>query len=464
MTTVQKTLLKALYCLLLIFILLATISFTFDLAYRSSTVPFLTACRVALIFAGSGFLWVDRARLVESLDLISASLIAIIVLGTFTGLFAHGDWFGYLRHGFQYCFMLVFYLLGRNLARYPIPAAAMNIVCISILFGYAIATVFYSETRGLQTGSYSYQPNLALLPLALNSSAIMSVTSFLTMLIGNKRAVLLGTCFCLAALIVLSITRHKGVPRFPYSSAAILGLSPIILVCITMTLSLITKTSAWLDSSSSSPPSSNSSGSPSSAPSKPNAPPLIGMIGNRFSAEPSFVDTSGAKRSDAELKRLEAGIDPMLRLTGARNVEAESVWHLIKDAPLGILLGAGFGSQFEVNYISPNNYEPVRFMRDQADVMPTHIALTSGLPLAMIFSFGVLASLGRLFLRLEKLSGVDRALAIFSVSLTVDILLGFNGTNPMIWGPIGYITMRVLGAGAMAPSVYPLASQGAAAE
>jgi hypothetical protein len=139
---------------------------------------------------------------------------------------------------------------------------------------------------------------------------------------------------------------------------------------------------------------------------------------------------------------MEADLDPMLRLTSARNVEVEAVWRLINSAPMGLLIGAGLGSKFEMKYISPNDYQAVSFMRDQADIMPGHIAMTSGLPLSILFTVVLFVVFWRIFVRLDELQEIDRTLAIFSLSLTLDLLLGFNGTNPVTWSAIGYATMR----------------------
>ena len=143
--------------------------------------------------------------------------------------------------------------------------------------------------------------------------------------------------------------------------------------------------------------------------------------------------------------RMEAKLDPMLRLTGARNVEVGAVWKLLKSRPTGILLGAGFGSRFEMAYLSPNDYEPVGYTRDQADVMPAQIAFTSGLPLSILFTAILFITFWRMFSRLDTLQGIDRTFSLFSLTLAIDIMLGFSGTDALMWSSIGYATMRSLG-------------------
>jgi hypothetical protein len=48
------------------------------------------------------------------------------------------------------------------------------------------------------------------------------------------------------------------------------------------------------------------------------------------------------------------------------------------------------------------------------------------------------------FARLDALQHMGRTVALFSVSLFLDIMLGFNGTNPLVWTSIGYATMSAL--------------------
>jgi hypothetical protein len=62
--------------------------------------------------------------------------------------------------------------------------------------------------------------------------------------------------------------------------------------------------------------------------------------------------------------------------------------------------------------------------------------------LAILFPMVLFINFGRMFLRLERLPDIDRTVVIFSLSLTLDLVFGFTGTNPIIWSSIGYATMR----------------------
>jgi len=196
--------------------------------------------------------------------------------------------------------------------------------------------------------------------------------------------------------------------------------------------------------------------------------PLVGMVATRTSLSPTFINTdtqsllvdSASKRPDdqrttvqgkKEVARIEATVDPAVRLTGARNVEVEAIWRLLNSLPIGTLIGAGFGSKFEMDYVSPNNYERVTYSREQADVMPAHIAMTSGLPLSILFTSVLVIVFWRMFSNLGALQQMDRTVSLFSISLAIDILLGFNGTNALFWSSVGYATMRSLDSGKIIP-------------
>ncbi|MDX6710315.1 MAG: hypothetical protein QOH96_1331 [Blastocatellia bacterium] len=444
MTTIQKRLLGAIFCLLLLFIFLASTAYTIDITFRTEIVRWLTGCRVLLLITGCAFLCTLGGTLVRDVDLLAIIVSGIILVGAVAGLFGMGGWPTYLRHGFQYGFILVFYLIGRHVARIGIRPWQMNLACVTAIVGYAISTVIYALTPGLQSGAYSFQPDLALLPLSYNYSAAMSAASGFLIVIGNKRAVFVGACFCLAALTILAISRRTNVLRFPIREGAILALTPVITV---LAASILSATQI----------------------------PMLGMVANRFSAEPSFIDantkkvltspplpaspgrpqggstgpaTSPPDRQQGTTEQVENNTERMVRLTSARNIEAEAVWNLIKSAPIGVLVGAGFGAGFEMKYTSPNDYQPVSFWRDQADVMPVHIAMTSGLPLAILFSIALFVTFSRMFLRLAQLVDIDRAVVLFSLSIPLDLVLGFTATNPIIWSSIGYAAMRTLGTGA----------------
>jgi hypothetical protein len=452
---IQKQLLITIFGLLLVFILLVSTTFTLDFYFHSHTVTWLPVCRVLLLAAALSYLSTVRASLVDLLDRPAVVIMIIIAVGAISGLFGSSNWFAYLRHGFQYAFMLAFYLVGRDLAQYGISERQIQIVSVTTLIGYAVATVFYALTPGIHSGSYSYQPNLALLPLAYNHDPLTSFVTGVLILVGNKRAVFLGACFCIAAVAVLAIERRHGKLRLPVQAAAIFGLAPVIAVLVTWTLTVVHI-------------------------------PLVGMVADRFSSAPSFNGESQANatrqqdfrqpggssqnqdqsqnrnqnqyqsqypnqsrdRADVvarnELQRNEARLDPLVRLTGARNVEVMAVWDKMISAPVGILFGAGFGSEFQVSYISPNDYSAVSFWRDQADLMPVHIALTSGFLLAVLFPAALFWDFWRMFLRLGRLERIDGVMVIFCLGLTLDLLLGFTGTNPVVWLAIGYATKRTL--------------------
>ena len=431
MTDIQGKVLFGLFVLSVSFVLLFTSTYTLDLKFGTNTVTLLTACRIAMLVVGIWFLCLERKNLFGGLDLIAAILLAIIFAGALSGLIEGNDPSAYLRHAFQYVFMLTFYLIGRILARYEIPVFAFRIIFGAILFGYGVAIAIYVMTPGMQAGAYSFQPNLALLPLAQNGSWITSALSALVIIIGNKRAVFVGGCFCVAVLIVFAISKDRGGGMLA-KTTAILVLSPVITLLTFLGLSSLNQLGV----------------------------PVVGLVADRFSPAPSFspaaVHSANPEKSLEDIKQLEAGVDPVLRLTSARNVEAVAIWNLLQDKRAGLLIGAGFGSNFEVDYTSPNNYQNVKFTRDQADVMPAHIAMTSGVPLAALFTIVLVWAFVKLFLRLDRISSIESTIALFSISLVPDTFLGFNGTNPLVWAATGYAIMRGSGASAPHSSEHPV--------
>ncbi|MGY4364318.1 hypothetical protein ACVW1A_000383 [Bradyrhizobium sp. LB1.3] len=118
-------------------------------------------------------------------------------------------------------------------------------------------------------------------------------------------------------------------------------------------------------------------------------------------------------------------MDPIVRLTSARSVEVQKLWDVVKRSPAEALFGQGFGAKFTVNYISPNDYEVVKFDRAQADLEPVQIALTSGLPLAILFTSILCGIVAMAFVRITMVRGVDFTIALFSIGSLLDTLLGF---------------------------------------
>jgi hypothetical protein len=231
-------------------------------------------------------------------------------------------------------------------------------------------------------------------------------------------------------LIVFAVSKDRRGGMLA-KAAAILALSPLIAVATSLGLSGLNRVGV----------------------------PLVGSVVDRFSPAPSFspaaVRSVQSGKTVEDIKQLEANLDPLVRLTSARNVEVISVWNLLRGKQAGLLIGAGLGSGFEVEYTSPNDYQNVNFFRDQADVMPAHIAMTSGVPLAALSTIVLLWAFVKLFLRLDRISGIEGAIALFSISLMPDILLGFNGTNPLAWAAAGYAIMRSSGASVPGSSMHP---------
>ncbi|MBR0875022.1 hypothetical protein JQ633_32010 [Bradyrhizobium tropiciagri] len=402
---------RALLFLLIGFALVFSVSYTFEYVTHIKAVWLLTTLRCVLLFTGCCYLFVRRDELAGSLDAFSGCFIAIILVGALSGLHAGIDWFGYLRHGFQYAVLLTFYLVGRTLGTRPIPLAVLKVFSFAILAGYLIAAVMYAMTPGLQSGSYSFQPNLALLPVSFSltmGKPLITLVGSALVIFGNKRAVYLGLAVVFSVALALWLIRREQ----PYRRIAVVCVAvPVIsfaLGFVVLKIGTMTKV------------------------------PVVTSVVDRFSPAPTF--NGGSEVSAAK----EATVDPIVRITSARSTEAESVWEKERHGWASALFGLGLGSRFVVNYISPNDYKPVEIDREQADLAPVHVALTSGLPLGLLFTVVYGGMLLLMFLRLSDADDATRVLAVFCIGLVFDTMLGFNPTNPVTWLALGIVSRRLL--------------------
>jgi hypothetical protein len=161
--------------------------------------------------------------------------------------------------------------------------------------------------------------------------------------------------------------------------------------------------------------------------------PLFNMVANRLSPlEISLPVDRPEPQVVLPAERKEKQVSWLTSLTGARDIEAASAWSMLQADPGSIWVGGGFGGSFQMS----------GYRRFQADVMPVHLAITSGVPLSLLFTVSLTAGLWRMFLRLGQLAPMDRTLALFVLSLTLDIAVGFNATNPIIWASVGYTLAR----------------------
>ena len=419
----REWLLAALLALLIGCILIFTIGYTLEYRVDVDIKRWLTGCRIALFAAACSYLWLARAEVRRLFDPFALCLTAVIAIGAVSGLFHDKEWFTYFRHAFQYAFLLAFYLIGRELALRPIPPIAVRMISWAILCGYAIAIVVYVATPGLHSGSYSFQPNLALLPFASGLSSgswLMSLAASLIVVVGNKRAVYVGLAIMMA--VHLSLRLDKRWSQGIFARLVIVGVTaPVIAIAFGAAVSLLT---SWMSLYVSVP-----------------------TVVDRFTLHPTFNHGLDATRAEGNLnlglKRGEATVDTMVRLTSARSVEVYTVWNMVNRSPGQALFGHGFGSEFTVSYISPNDYEPVRFVRDQADLAPVQVALTSGLPAAVIFTVMLCGMVAVIFARIGSVAGTGLTIALFSIGSLLDTLLGFHATNPVCWIALG-IASRLL--------------------
>lgn len=416
--TGQRWLRQMLLALLVAYVLLFTICYTLEFRVELGSVLWLTESRVALLCVAGLYLMLARPHFMQVFDPFALCILAAIITGLISGLLTSSSWFIYFRQLFQYSFLLVFYLVGRELSSHKISTRSMNWVSIAILVGYAVASAIFLATPGLHSGSYSFQPNLALLPvawaLALGNWLFVLLGTVLVVL-GNKRAVYVGLSLMIAIYIAIRVQRNRKATML--ERIALVGLfAPMIGVLLGGAVYLFT----WsLDSVA-----------------KVSVPTVV----ERFTVAPTFNGGADAEsRPEGEIK-----VDSLVRLTSARSVEFLAVWEIVTSSAQKVLLGQGFGSSFTVKYFSPNDYAPVQFERIQADLAPVQIALTSGIPLACAFVILLLGMTFSIFLKVDTLSRLDTAIALFSIGLLLDTLLGFHPTNPLCWLALGIASGRML--------------------
>jgi len=412
----QSAILGIMFASFIAYILTFTSAYTLNFRVPVHVEIVLPVIRVALLFLACVYLFMARDELSQCLDPFAICVAAILILGAVSGLAYDKSWFDYFRQGFQYAFLLAFYLIGRDLGSRVIPPVAMTAVSIAILFGYATAATIYMVTPGLQSGSYSYQPNLALLPVAWGvafSQWSMPLIGSALIVIGNKRAVYLGLSILLATGVALWLEQRRGRSLF-LRFGAIAILAPAISFLLAGAISQLTSTMAL--------------------------PEIATAVVDRFSVRPTFNGSSAATAAPGQ----EARIDSVVRLTGARSVEVAALWDMIRNDPSEAFFGHGLGNKFTVRYISPNDYQPVQFERDQADLAPVHIAMTSGVPLAAAFTILFGGMLLMALVRIDAGDSADRALTLFVIASGLDILVGFNPTNPVCWLAFGMVSRRKL--------------------
>ncbi|MCK1575917.1 O-antigen ligase family protein [Bradyrhizobium sp. 174] len=412
----RSWLLRALFALLIAYILIFTIGYTLEYRVEVGATRWLTASRIVLFVVACGYLWIARAESRRLVDPFALCLVAIIATGAVSGLLIEKEWFTYFRHAFQYAFLFAFYLVGRELALRAIPAICIQLISGTIFLGYAIATILYAATPGLQSGGYSFQPNLALLPVASSLSSgnwLGAMANTLIIVAGNKRAVYIGLAIMVATYLALRVSKRWRLR--PLGRIVLVGVTaPVIGIAFGFVTSVLTSSmSSYL------------------------TVPVPTVV-DRFTLQPTF--NAGAEATPAQ----EAKVDLIVRLTSARSVEVQTVWEMVKRSPAEALFGHGFGTEFTVKYISPNDYEPVQFDRSQADLEPVQIALTSGLPLALLFTAMHCGIVAMAFVRLTRVEGVNFTIALFSIGSLLDTLLGFHATNPLCWMALGIVSRQML--------------------
>jgi hypothetical protein len=422
----ERLLLWSIAAGLFIYAAVFSISYTADFHFGVNSVVLLTVTRCALLALCAAYLTCIARAVPAAMDTFSIIILMVSVTGAIVGLFSQWDWSTYFRQGFQYGFLFAFYVFGRSLGSAELPRKPLSLFCVTVLIAYSLAIAIYAMTPGLHSGSYSYQPNLALLPLssAISSGQIASsLLAIAVIAVGNKRAVLLGACLIVAIVCARAIAKRQPQRGAIFRYALIAVLWPAITFSSSFVISTLSSIGL----------------------------PLL-TVGDRFTTNSTFTSFEPAPSAAAQNERLiaratkESRVDPVLRFTSGRNIEVAAIWRLLgSTSPLGIVAGAGLGAKYEMVYTSPATYEHVRFWRDQADLLPIHVAMTSGVPLALaMFGVFILMNL-RMLSKLQKQEGTALVVLLYVLGSVPDTVLGFNPTNPIPWAALGFVSMRVLG-------------------
>jgi hypothetical protein len=434
-----------LFILLIAFILTFSISHTLDYKFGIKSVHALSACRAALLATAIVYLGQHIKGLAGAFGWLGMCMVAILAVAAISGLFRPNDWRPYVQHGFQYTFMLAFYLVGRVAGERALPPRLLSWLSATIIFAYAIGTTLFLLTPGLQSGSYSFQPNLALLPFSFGLSTgnyLMAGASAFLIVIGNKRAVLVGACF--VAAVALSLFFFKGRERGDLArrTAAVLVLSPAFVLLSISGLSVLTNAglsqfsvgSRMTDTTVAETSWSALTETSVILPEAPITPTKVA---------PMKLATEELPPSQPDPSEGPADTGAFVRLTSGRNVEANAIWELLKHHPNAIFTGYGLGARFQMVYTSPTTGELVDYTRDQADVLPVHVAMTSGVPLSIAFVLVLLLAYARVFFNVHRVDVETAQVALFVLGAIPDVLLGFNPTNPLIWAALGFALTRV---------------------
>mgnify|MGYP002393355069 CR=1 FL=1 len=306
----------------------------------------------------------------------------------------------------------MFYLLGRCVGTKEFETKVLFAASIVALAAYSIGAILYALVPGLHSGAYSLQPNSANIALSTGivlNNPYLAGWAMVIIAIGNKRAVLLGACLILTISIVERILAHKPKTKWIIHLLLMAAIFPVL---STISIGAMTSLSKM-------------------------GVPMLSVADRSISA----LETHAAN-DDVKLSINKEDYDQILHLTSGRHIEVISVWRLLNQSPLGTLVGAGFGSKFKMEYVSPADGSLVAFERDQADFLPAHVAMTSGLPVAILMTLALIYFWLRLLPSSRTAKGSDLIILLFFLGSLTDTGLGFNPTNPTTWAALGYLTRR----------------------
>jgi hypothetical protein len=411
--------------LMVLFALLFPMVWTLDITLKIATVPVLTGVRVLSLLSCLACLAAFAHRIPGGLrDPVLVVFGLLFVSAAFVGLLNRNNVDAFLRQAFGHVFMAAFYCFGKLVYLQAPREKVLRLLSTVVLAGYSVALLLYLRTPGLHSGAYSYAPGLALLSLAycmVTDSFVGTILAALLIVFGNKRADLLGASLIIAFYVVDMFVRRQGPEE--RGAFAVKKLAALAVVFVAVSVLVIQGLSEL-----------STLGVPHLA------------VADRFALKPALRGRGGYLLV-RPAPQVRGKTNWVSRFTSGRDAEFRAVSESLLEAPLGHVIGKGFGGTFEMNYLSPYTGDVVLFERTSADVLLAHLGLVNGYPAGLVFLTVLLYVHLRIAVRSHRYGRYPYVFALFFSGFLLDVSLGFVQTNPFYWTALGFLRTDLVASG-----------------
>ncbi|MEQ9667164.1 hypothetical protein [Coleofasciculus sp. G2-EDA-02] len=315
-------------------------------------------------------------------------------VGLLTGAIINTEHNLIIRHLFAACFMILMYWCGRIMT---IDRRVFNkiiqVAAWAILAAYAI--VFFKIQPLLEYNQVGFSSGPLLLSQAVGLTRglpLLYIPSFLLILLGRKRGVILGSIL----MFILSIVFLNK--KYSISQSVKILLIPFLIVLVFVVAFVI------------------------------------------YLFKDVLIDllpfTAGTMERFARFFEGNATISFLL---SARDAEAKGVLDTLSKVPsgMGLLIGAGFGSTYELEYFSPYLQSRQSYILLQPDVVFNYFLMHSGFPAAFLVILFLLYRILMLYSKLGN-SSLHQDIYLFLITYSLDMSLSFVPNNPLFWILLGY--------------------------